>query len=177
MLLGIILLTFVKVYGQQFYAATDQGLLEQITITPNGPVSKNVGGCGSGYFSIALWGNKIYYTEGFFGVLSVADITGGSNPRVTNCNYLATLPPLSSMTVDKNGILYMANSTALYKLDPKNPVIVNLGSMPYEASGDLVFYEDKLYMASFAGIIEVPPNDPSKSKIVIPFTDNVVFYI
>ncbi|MFS2188657.1 hypothetical protein ACCC92_18400 [Mucilaginibacter sp. Mucisp84] len=79
LLFSVILLTFVKVYGQQFYAATDQGILQQVTITPNGAVSKNVNGCGSGYFSIALWGNKIYYTLAFGG-LSVADITGGNTP-------------------------------------------------------------------------------------------------
>lgn len=174
MLFSVILLTFVKVYGQQFYAATDQGILQQVTITSNGPVSKNVSGCGSGYFSIALWGNKIYYTSAFGG-LSVADITGGNAPQVTNCQYLASVPPVNSMTVDKNGILYMANSNSLYKLDPKNPVLVNLGIMPYGASGDLVFYNDKLYMASYNGIVEVSLDDLSQSKLVIPITDRVVY--
>lgn len=174
LLFGVILLTFVKVYGQQFYAATDQGILQQVTITPNGAVSKNVNGCGSGYFSIALWGNKIYYTLAFGG-LSVADITGGNTPQVTNCQYLASVPPVSSMTVDKNGILYMASSNSLYKLDPKNPVLVNLGIMPYGASGDLVFYNDKLYMASYNGIVEVSLDDLSQSKLVIPITDRTVY--
>lgn len=83
MLFSVILLTFVKGYAQQFYAATDQGILQQVTITPNGPVSKNVNGCGSGYFSIALWGNKIYYIyiTPFSAGLNVADITGGNTPR------------------------------------------------------------------------------------------------
>jgi len=175
LLFSVILLTFVKVYGQQFYAATEQGILQQVTITPNGPVSKNVNGCGSGYLSIALWGNKIYYTQPFGGELSVADITGGNTPNVTNCQYLASVPFVNSMTVDKNGILYMAYGNSLYKLDPKNPVLVSLGTMPYGASGDLVFYDDKLYMASYSGIVEVSLDDLSQSKIVIPITDRVVF--
>lgn len=174
LLFSIILLTFVKGYGQQFYAATQEGILQQVTITPNGPVSKNVNGCGSGYFSIALWGNKIYYTQ-IFGGLSVADITGGNTPQVINCQYLAPVPSVNSMTADKNGILYMASGNSLYKLDPKNPVLVNLGIMPYGASGDLVFYNDKLYMASYNGIVKVSLDDLSQSKLVIPITNRVIY--
>lgn len=173
-LLFSILLTFVKGYGQQFYAATQEGILQQVTITPNGPVSKNVNGCGSGYFSIALWGNKIYYTQ-IFGGLSVADISGGNTPQVINCQYLAPVPSVNSMTADKNGILYMASGNSLYKLDPKNPVLVNLGIMPYGASGDLVFYNDKLYMASYNGIVKVSLDDLSQSKLVIPITNRVIY--
>ncbi|XHR93440.1 gliding motility-associated C-terminal domain-containing protein [Mucilaginibacter sp. UC70_90] len=174
LLFSVILLTFVKGYGQQFYAATQEGILQQVTITPNGPVSKNVNGCGSGYFSIALWGNKIYYTQ-IFGGLSVADITGGNTPQVINCQYLAPVPSINSMTADKNGILYMASGNSLYKLDPKNPVLVNLGIMPYGASGDLVFYNDKLYMASYNGIVKVSLDDLSQSKLVIPITNRVIY--
>jgi gliding motility-associated-like protein len=105
----------------------------------------------------------------------VADITGGNTPQLINCQYLASQVYVSSMTIDKTGILYMANASSLYKLDPKNPMLINIGSMPYEASGDLVFYEDKLYMASFAGIVEVSIDDPSQSKLVIPFTNQAVF--
>ncbi|MFS2188656.1 hypothetical protein ACCC92_18395 [Mucilaginibacter sp. Mucisp84] len=79
------------------------------------------------------------------------------------------------MTVDKNGILYMASSNSLYKLDPKNPVLINLGIMPYGASGDLVFYNDKLYVASYNGIVEVSLDDLSQSKLVIPITDRTVY--
>jgi hypothetical protein len=174
-LFSIIFLTFTNTYGQKFYVATDQGVLNQVTLTPQGPVSKSVGGCGGGgFFSIALSGNKIYYTDPF-GVLNVADITGGNTPQLINCQYLASQVYVSSMTIDKTGILYMANASSLYKLDPKNPMLINIGSMPYEASGDLVFYEDKLYMASFAGIVEVSIDDPSQSKLVIPFTNQAVF--
>ena len=141
LLFGIILLSFTKLHAQQFYAATDQGILEQVTITSKGLVSRNVNGCGTGYFSIALWGSKIYYTDDH-GVLFVADISKGNSPKVTNCNYVASLPAANSMTVDKNGILYLADSRSLYKLDPTDGQLVNVGVMPYGASGDLVFFDD-----------------------------------
>ena len=76
----------------------------------------------------------------------------------------------NSMTVDKNGILYMASET-LYRYDPHTKEFDNLGVMPFSSMGDLAFYHDKLLLAGYdpidwsTGLYEIDINDPSQSKL------------
>jgi gliding motility-associated-like protein len=76
----------------------------------------------------------------------------------------------NSMTVDKNGVLYMA-SDALYRFDPHSKQLDYLGAMPFGSMGDLAFYHDKLLLAGFdpedwsTGLYEINITDPSLSKL------------
>jgi hypothetical protein len=55
----------------------------------------------------------------------------------------------------------------LIRFDPHTSVKTSLGRVPSPSSGDLVFYKDKLYLASLAGFLEVNMEDATKSKLVL----------
>lgn len=169
LLLVITLLFFsTNGYCQQFYVCTANGFLNLVTVTPNGPVSQSVQGCGDySYYSIAILGSKIFYnTPG--GNLYSGDITGTNPQTITNCTSIASGVSGNALTVDSQGVLYYVNYDQLYAIDPKNPTPVLLGQMPYSSGGDLVFYKNQLYMAANGGIVKVSISDPSQSSMYIP---------
>ncbi|MDB5140222.1 MAG: hypothetical protein JWR12_2138 [Mucilaginibacter sp.] len=168
-----ILISF-KGYSQQFFSATYLGSLELVTLTGNGIITQPVAGCGgSNYFSIAVLGSKFFYCTSD-GHLYSGDITLGSTPTISNCKLIASGIYTNALTMDTDGVLYFVqNANDLCSFDPKNPVIVDLGIMPYSSNGDLTFYHNQLYMASNQGIAKIPLNDPSKTSIYI---SNVYFF-
>ncbi|TWR25842.1 T9SS type B sorting domain-containing protein [Mucilaginibacter pallidiroseus] len=158
----------LKSYSQSFYVATSYGSLNKVTITNNILTSVPVGGCSmGGFFSIAVRGNQLYYF-GTTGSLYSADIVDGPSPYLTNCKFITADFSSNSLTVDKNGILYYASSLELYSYNPATNTKLFLGEMPYSPSGDLAFYKDELYMASYPGIVKVSLNYPESSSIDYP---------
>lgn len=96
---------------------------------------------------------------------------------------LVTLPsnlfsPYNSLVSDANGIIYVANSIGnLYTFDPSNLQITNLGTIPFGAAGDLIFYKGQLYMAALNNkLIEVNISNPGLSQIFMDFNANVAIY-
>ena len=79
-------------------------------------------------------------------------------------------PVFNAMTVDKNGILYMANQS-LVKYDPYSKQLTDLGPMPFISMGDLAFYKDKLLLAGYdpidwsTGVFEINIHDLSASDL------------
>jgi gliding motility-associated-like protein len=166
----IILLMFcsAKVFSQQFYVNSSDAQLYLVTITPTGPVSTLVSGCGTGnYFSIAIYGSEIFYTSAY-GTLYQGDLINGPVPSVANCKVLANNVSGNALTVDSKGVIYFAINNQIYSYDPKNPGVTTIGTMPYISGGDLAFYNNQLYMAAFQGIVKVDLGDPSKSTLYIP---------
>ncbi|MDR6940488.1 gliding motility-associated C-terminal domain-containing protein [Mucilaginibacter pocheonensis] len=174
----IFFLTVVKGYSQQFYiAASKNGSkipLQRVTLTPNGPVSVRVGGCGANdFFSIAILGNKLYYSSG--SSMFVGDITGGNSPTITNCVFLGAANFGNALTIDKKGILYYAAANRLYSFNPGTKRAIFLGTMPYNAAGDLAFYNNELYMVSGRGIIKVNLANAALSTLYIPIPNEVIY--
>lgn len=134
-----------------------------------------VGGCGTGsFFTIAISHNTIYYMPPFGG-LEMATISGGATPVVSDCTFVSGLVAGNALTISKAGILYYANGSSLYSIDPKNPTPVYLGNMSYSSGGDLIFYKDELYMASPSGIVKVSLTNPSASTMYIPIPNKSIF--
>jgi len=115
--------------------------------------------------SIAVYKDTLYYNT-WTGQLKrfVIGVPG-------SCETLMEYGALyNSMTVDKNGVIYMA-SEALYRFDPHTKQFDNLGFMPFGSMGDLAFYHDKLLLAGYdpidwtTGLFEIDINDPSQSKM------------
>jgi gliding motility-associated-like protein len=174
LLFVFLLLAFVKSYGQQFYVATSSGSLERVTITNTGLISVPVGGCGYGsFFSIAISGNKIFYNS-MYGTLYSGEITGGDTPSISNCISIASGVSGNALTIDKQGNLYFVSGSNLFSLAPNTTNPVLLGTMPYSAGGDLVFYNDELYMAANeGGIVKVSITDPANSTMYIPIPGSI----
>src|SRR5258706_3743168 len=130
----------IQVAGQSAYVNTQQGIF-QLTGGP-GNCSRtaiaNPCGVDNNLLSIAVFKDTLYYNT-WSGDLKRFKIgVPGS------CETLITGGPVfNALTVDKNGILYMANQS-LFKYDPCSRQLTDLGLMPFISMGDLAFYKDKL---------------------------------
>jgi gliding motility-associated-like protein len=173
--LFVLLISFAcTASAQQFYVNTSDYRLYSVKITPAGLDYQEVSGCGSGYFSIAISGNQIYYNT-IYGTLNRADLTGGATQVTGNCTMLPSTTSANSLTVDKSGKIYYVNGNQLYSVtsNESNPTFI--ADLPYYASGDLVFYDNELYMASGQGIVKIPLNNPASSSLYISIPDAAIF--
>jgi gliding motility-associated-like protein len=130
-------------------------------------------GCGidNTLLSIAVYKDTIYYNT-----------WGGDLKRFKigspgTCETLISGGPFyNSMTVDKNGIIYMANED-LIRFDPYKKQLTHLGVMPFNSGGDMIFFKDKLLLAGWdpydwsTGIYELNINDLSKSCLYMNTPD------
>ena len=121
--------------------------------------------------SIAVFQDTIYYTT-WTGELKRfrIGVPGSAETLLTNAGFF------NALTVDKNGILYMA-AELLVRFDPHTRQLTNLGLMPFTSGGDMIFYRDKLLMAGFnpytlsTGIYEIDVNDVTQSTLYMDAPD------
>ncbi|MDB5086396.1 MAG: hypothetical protein JWR09_390 [Mucilaginibacter sp.] len=173
----ISIFTAIEGFGQKFLLARGDGRLGSVTITPTGPVSTIVTGCGEPFYAIATLGNKLYWLDGY-GLLS-GDLTSGPVQTLINCkriaNNIANSIASNALVVDNNGVVYFTEGFELFAIFPNATRPVLVGTMPYYSAGDLIFYKNELYMGSGVGIIKVPLNDPSKSTIYFSFKNYGIY--
>ncbi|TMI75378.1 MAG: gliding motility-associated C-terminal domain-containing protein [Bacteroidetes bacterium] len=160
----------VPAYSQDAYLNTNDGIYR----LTGGPGSANreliTNECGATnlLLSIAVYKDTLYFNT-WTGQLKRFKI-GVPGSGETLMEYGALF---NSMTVDKNGVLYMA-SEGLFRYDPATHDVVGLGLMPFNSMGDLAFYKDKLLLAGYdpfdwsMGIYEININDLSASKLYMP---------
>jgi hypothetical protein len=166
--IGVSVFINSHVFAQSFYAVDRRGVISRLTIKDSTVTRQIVANpCGQDEFrtgySIAIYKNYFYYFD-FTGLIRATIVKG----ELTNCENLGKgYSGGNALTVDKNGILYVANGYNLYKIDLAAKSQVKIGTMPYSGE-DLLFYKNELYMASFGGIVKVNLADPSQSRIVIP---------
>jgi gliding motility-associated-like protein len=104
---------------------------------------------------------------------------------LSSCTQLTTFPvngpfgsSINSMTVDKNGIIYAADmmSRELWRYNPYTNVKNNLGILNVQSGGDMIFYKDKLLLATLQnGIYEVNASTPGNSTLYMA-TPGYTFY-
>jgi gliding motility-associated-like protein len=164
----ILLITqFRGLHGQSAYVNTALGLFQLNGNPANAERVFIPNSCGNdnGMLSIAVYKDTVYYNT-WMGELKRFKIgVPGS------CETLLTDHALyNAMTVDKNGIIYMASSE-LVRYDPHTRQLTDLGLMPFNSMGDLVFYKDKLLLAGWdtddwsTGIYEIDIDNPGNSKL------------
>lgn len=100
-------------------------------------------------FSIALYKDTLYYIATNGGLYQ--NVLG--NP--SSCKQLSSTVFSNALTVDRNGMLYYIAGADLFKFDPHTSTGVLLGRVPFTSAGDLVFYKDKLLLASTMGVVEI----------------------
>lgn len=105
----------------------------------------------------------------------VGDISGGDSPTITNCVFLGAANFGNALTVDKQGILYYAIGGLLYSFNPVNQMSIFIGAMPYAAQGDLVFYNNELYMAAAEGIAKINLANVALSTLYIPIPNETIY--
>jgi gliding motility-associated-like protein len=156
-----------KTSAQVVYVNTVSGIY-QLTGGIGSPEYQLISnGCGvdNTLLSIAVYKDTIYYST-WGGDLKRFKI---SSPGT--CETLIAGGPLyNAMTVDRNGIIYMANED-LVRYDPYKKEMTELGVMPFNSGGDMIFFKGKLLLAGWdpydwsTGIYELNLNDLSKSSL------------
>lgn len=155
------------VYGQIACVNTQQGIFQLTGGPGNCDHVLLTNGCAPDYniLSMAIYKDTLYYNT-WLGQLKRFKIgTPGSCETLRDNDAV-----FNAMTVDKNGIIYMA-SHDLIRYDPHTNEMINLGPMPFYSTGDLVFFKDKLLMAGYdpydwsTGIYEINISDPSASTL------------
>ncbi len=156
--------------GQQIMLTDSDGKLHQLTINNgNCTVTAFTSACAqqADAFSIALYRDKAYFNTPA-GQLYTIDL---KNPAA--CVNTGITAAGNALTVDRNGTLYWVNGNILYRLPVGRTAGEVVGTMPFQSSGDLIFFGDKLYMAASGNrlsnfefcIVEVDITDPANSKI------------
>ncbi|HET6994369.1 MAG TPA: hypothetical protein VFI06_05260, partial [Chitinophagaceae bacterium] len=166
-LLTILWFITSQAYSQGAYLNTNDGIY-RLTGGPgsvNRELIKNECGPTNLLLSIAVYKDTLYFNT-WTGQLKRFKI-GVPGSCETLMEYGALF---NSMTVDKNGVLYMA-SESLFRYDPATHQMTELGLMPFSSMGDLAFYKDKLLLAGYdpfdwsTGIYEIDINDLAASKL------------
>ncbi|MFD2920956.1 gliding motility-associated C-terminal domain-containing protein [Terrimonas rubra] len=118
-------------------------------------------------FSTAIFKDTIYVLFSNSGLYSF--VVG----RPWECKFLTNLPgsgrfpsaraTINSLTTDKNGIIYGADGATnqIIRYNPYTDQLTVLGSILPRPGGDLIFYKDKLLLATLGdGIYEINLVDP-----------------
>lgn len=129
-----------------------------------------------GGFSVAQYKNKVFYNTGA-GELYETDL---QNPAL--CRSMGIRASGNAMTADRNGTIYWVSGNELYRLPNGATKEEKLGRIPFSASGDLIFYGDKLLMAASNDgpnrnfcLVEINIASPENSKVYME-TTGYVFY-
>ncbi len=139
---------------------------------------------GGGYYlnfyiwGSALRGDTLYYTDwiGSLYKMKLGDIS--------SCTQLTQFRPpngafslVTALTIDKNGVLYATSSDyEVFSYNPYTRTKISYGYSTLARFGDLMFYKDKLLLASqdYGGIYELNLKDLSASTVFI-YNDTLVF--
>ena len=114
---------------------------------------------GNSVYSLAIYKDTIYYNT------SSGELRRFKVGVPGSCQSMGNVGSYNSMTVDKNGIVYMAG-TQLIRYNPYTNQTTNLGNIPFSSAGDLIFFNDKLLLAgSPPGIYEININNPPASTL------------
>jgi gliding motility-associated-like protein len=160
-----------SLYSQKAYINTPFGLYE---------LTNGAGGCSAtpllnqcnetGFIlSLAIYKDTVYYNT-LNGQLKRFKI-GFPN----SCELLATLPAYNSMTIDKNGIIYLADDR-LISYNPYTNQMNTLGMLPFASAGDLFYFNGKLLLAGIpAGIYEINTANTMASTLYMQL-NNISFY-
>lgn len=166
-LLFILAASVSRVAAQQVYVNTISGIYRLTGGVGSSEHELVSNGCGPDFtlLSIAVYKDTIYYTT-WAGELKRFHMGSPGN-----CETLISGGPIfNSLTVDKDGILYMANSY-LVRYDPHTREKTEIGLMPVNSGGDMIFYKGKLLLAGWdpydwsTGIFELNLQDLSRTSL------------
>ncbi|SJZ76541.1 gliding motility-associated C-terminal domain-containing protein [Sediminibacterium ginsengisoli] len=153
----------LKGIGQKIVLATDINTFVELDLSSGScailPLQNPCMNQTSGQiFSVALHKDTLYYST----TAGLLYSTVLNQPGT--CKLLVNSGISNALTADKNGLLYWMRGTDLVQYDPHHGVLRTIGTVPYPSAGDLIFYNDKLYLAS-QGLVEININNPAASVV------------
>ncbi|MCJ8155013.1 T9SS type A sorting domain-containing protein [Chryseobacterium sp. SSA4.19] len=170
--LGIILLS-IKTYSQKFYVNT-------INIYPGIPPSNSVykldisspSETSENFCLPTVTANEAYTDiaidkDGYFYYVTSSGLLYKQNETRDGCEFLGDFSSnINSLTADSGNYLYATGSLGiLYRYDMTSGVFSAIGNIPADQipGGDLFFYENRLFLTTTGGIMEVNMVNPLQS--------------
>lgn len=172
----VFFLTSIKIFSQEFYvnlytSFPNYNDVQKLDISNNNQTSiffcnPSTSSLVEVYTDIAIdTQNNLYYVTNQ-GKLYKKD-------NLNNCTYLGSFPTepymhlgVNSLVCDTGNFLYaIVDSKDLYRYNLNNGVFSKLGTLPASQSsgGDLFFYDNKLFLLTQKGILEINMVNPSQS--------------
>jgi gliding motility-associated-like protein len=180
-LLAILLMWFAwqPIFSQTtYYSNTDASNLGIITINGStctssivGPFTDAATGNTVGSGDIAVCGDGTIYICDNFSIYSVDPATAVCTQLASNSNSFVMV----AMCCGPNGLIYGSGydfsgsgpmGPILWEIDVVAGTFTILGVLPFDPSGDLVFYDGILYMTSIQGLVEVDVANPGNSTLL-----------
>ncbi len=151
------------VFGQGAYINTSTGAIFELTGGAGNctytPVTNDCSGLGATAYSLAFYKDTIYFTNSSGTLYRFKIGVPGS------CQQVGSVGGFNSMTIDQNGVVYLASSS-LFQYNPYTNTLTNLGALPFSSAGDLIFFNGKLLLAGVpAGIYEINISNPPASTL------------
>jgi gliding motility-associated-like protein len=124
--------------------------------------------------SIALCRDSFYFVDRTTNHLHSA-ILDPVNPINIDLEQTASGGNLNTLTVDRGGALWGMQSTIRYMRSNVggNFFPFFLTMIPFTATGDLIFYKDKMYLSADEGIVEISADFHFTSSLIIPTNGRV----
>ncbi|MBC7948877.1 MAG: gliding motility-associated C-terminal domain-containing protein [Chitinophagaceae bacterium] len=158
--------------GQRAYVNTPSGIFELtggIGSCTNIPLANECLPEPSTILSLAVFKDTIYYNT------SLGQLKRFKIGVPGSCELLGQVGACNSMTIDKNGIVYLTDNR-LIRFDPYTSQLTNLGTLPFGSAGDLFYFNDKLLLAGVPpGIYEIDVANPAASTLFMN-TNNIRFF-
>ncbi|WP_153795829.1 gliding motility-associated C-terminal domain-containing protein [Foetidibacter luteolus] len=149
--------------GQKFYANLPNGVRE-ITVTSSGCSVRNISiPCMLDFFSIAISSDTLY-------ILSANGLFRTFLSNTSKCEKVMDMAMVNSLTVGPDGILYGAADGAIIKVNPYNKTF-QVFPLPVSPAGDMIFYNNKLYLAALPDMIleiTLEPTPVSREYMKLP---------
>lgn len=171
-----ILLISAKLSSQEFYvngltinpgAVIPSNIVFKLNVSNNSETSESFCQLPSSssevYTDIAIdqYGNSYYVTN--------SGLLYKKNGNGSGCQFLGDFSygGINSLAIDSGNFLYAigGQSNQLYRYDIASGVFSDLGNIPANesAGGDLFFYENRLFLTTANGLLEINMVDPSQS--------------
>ncbi len=125
-------------------------------------------------YDIALAPDKNIYGITGGGTLYKLDTLNGKTTLIFQLPSPGAWESYNSLVADLQGVFYITGSHGrLFSFDLNSKTLKEHGNIGYPASGDLTFFNGKLYMMAIGNrVIAVNLDDPSKSSIFYEFSIN-----
>lgn len=176
----IALLISITVNAQSFYATSSTAPdfdTATLKLTVANCDTAKIFSCNNST-GIALDTNNNIYSASGNGDIYKASITATTR----QCHYLGSFNnPVIALVADVSGNLYAANENIIYKYDSQSQQFFIAGQMPvnFRASGDLFFYECRLFLTCGDGsnyfLVEVNVDNPSLSTYYMSLENKTAY--
>ncbi len=161
--------------AQTFYSTVSGNIYKGEFVNGGVSTKKYIGGTTFSSISIALLKDTLYCVDGTGYMTKTCIAKDDFQNQKVVFNATTFINHITALTISKTGKLYAMDGNRLFEFNPHIGIIRNLGTYPFTSAGDLIFYKDKLYLASTQGIAQLDTTNPSQSTLDIPYVNSSLY--